>query len=59
MSESQFKPGDVVELKSGGERMTVHEIGANGAVWVNFFDADRQFRSIPMNPDTLQIAAKE
>lgn len=31
-----FKPGDVVKLKSGGERMTVEEIGEYvSCVWFN------------------------
>lgn len=33
----EFKPGDVVQLKSGGETMTVEEVGDDyvSCVWFN------------------------
>lgn len=37
-----FKPGDVVQLKSGGPRMTVESIRAGGRVICEWFTGDRR-----------------
>jgi uncharacterized protein YodC (DUF2158 family) len=49
---AQFKPGDVVQLKSGGPKMTVKNISSNGeivALW--FAGAKQESGSFP--PETL------
>ena len=34
---TQPKPGDVVELKSGGPRMTVDRVDPDGMLWCRWF----------------------
>ena len=41
----EFKAGDVVELKSGGSKMTIESIGMHGQVvkmWCNWFDGPKK-----------------
>jgi len=35
-----FKPGDVVQLKSGGPRMTVYSVAASGTYLCNWFNRE-------------------
>lgn len=47
--QSPFMPGDVVRLKSGGEKMTVSDVskfGTTGAYWFNK-DGNMQGAAIP------------
>jgi len=38
MAQAQtFKVGDVVQLKSGGPKMTISEIQSNGNAWCQWF----------------------
>jgi uncharacterized protein YodC (DUF2158 family) len=39
---SEFKVGDVVELKSGGPRMTVARINHNGRLACEWFDSNKK-----------------
>ena len=58
MSDSEFKTGDVVELKSGGPSMTVHSIEtAKGSRRVRcvWFDDDHKHQKIDFVPETLQL----
>jgi uncharacterized protein YodC (DUF2158 family) len=58
----EFKPGDVVELKSGGPKMTVAKIGpvAMGSskleVWCEWFDGSKKTKDHFM-PASLQISS--
>jgi len=38
MANSSFKPGDVVELRSGSVPMTVSSVGDDGSVICHYFD---------------------
>jgi uncharacterized protein YodC (DUF2158 family) len=63
MSEgTQFKPGDVVQLKSGGPKMTVSaaESSATGKVQYicEWFDADLKRLSAIFTPPVLKLAAE-
>ena len=37
MNEPKWKPGDTVQLKSGGPVMTIRRVGDNGQVVCNWF----------------------
>ena len=57
MAEAQFKKGDVVELKSGGPKMTVTQVGAammtSGiTVWFVWFEGSKKFEDT-FPPETL------
>jgi len=58
MATDTFKPGDVVQLKSGGPKMTVTKVDNNAArkptVWCVWFIGDRK-ESGAFEPSTLQI----
>ena len=41
---SAFEIGDVVQLKSGGQRMTVEEVGQDGFISCVWFDGNRSER---------------
>jgi len=61
MSEvQQFKPGDVVQLKSGGPKMTVSSVESppNGKVQYicEWFDADLKRLSAIFTPPVLMLA---
>jgi uncharacterized protein YodC (DUF2158 family) len=59
---SGFKPGDVVELKSGGPKMTVAKIGPVGlggsklVVWCEWFDGNKKNKD-HFTPESLQISS--
>lgn len=55
---SQFKPGDVVQLKSGGPKMTVHHIHGDGDVTCDWFIGHEQ-RTGTFNHDALQLAEEK
>lgn len=44
---SEFKPGDVVLLKSGGPKMTVDQLGNDtfgyAKVWCDWIDGNKKF----------------
>lgn len=42
---SEFKIGDVVQLKSGGPLMTVCDVGSGGAVECNWFPVNDASKS--------------
>jgi uncharacterized protein YodC (DUF2158 family) len=48
----EFKPGDVVQLRSGGPAMTVDEIDADGEVVCLWF-ASEEVRSATLKPVVL------
>jgi uncharacterized protein YodC (DUF2158 family) len=56
---AEFKPGDVVQLKSGGPKMTVTQVGNDGfghpAVWVVWFGEKNKQEKSTFAPDTLEI----
>jgi uncharacterized protein YodC (DUF2158 family) len=43
MADDQFKPGDVVSLRSGGPRMTIASIDGQNAL-CEWFSDDQQLR---------------
>jgi uncharacterized protein YodC (DUF2158 family) len=51
----QFKPGDVVGLKSGGPQMTVDDIESNGRVKVTWFDDKNQIQNATFAPHMLDV----
>ncbi|MDF4005307.1 DUF2158 domain-containing protein [Luteibacter sp. PPL552] len=51
----QFKPGDRVQLKSGGPIMTVNEIYDNGRVGCEWFDSKEQHQERTFTPETLEL----
>jgi uncharacterized protein YodC (DUF2158 family) len=56
---SEFKPGDVVVLKSGGPKMTVEQIGNNNfdrpTVWCDWFEGNKKV-SDTFPPTSLEHA---
>jgi uncharacterized protein YodC (DUF2158 family) len=59
MSE-EFKAGDVVELKSGGPRMTVSQTGEHAMsgrfmIWCDWFDGKKKV-SDSFPPETLKLS---
>ena len=54
MSDTVFKAGDVVQLKSGGPAMTVGEIRFDGWVSCTWFDGGKD-KSRYFEPELLQI----
>ncbi len=57
MVEKQFKPGDVVTLKSGGIRMTVWFVTDKGEVFLYYYDqltnSIKELKEIPQSVLTL------
>jgi uncharacterized protein YodC (DUF2158 family) len=57
---SEFKPGDVVRLKSGGPKMTVDQIENRGAnkitVWCDWLDGNK--KCTETFPDTSLVIEK-
>jgi uncharacterized protein YodC (DUF2158 family) len=51
---SNFKPGDVVELKSGGPKMTIESIDADGCFCRWFID--KKIECGTFKPETLRLA---
>jgi uncharacterized protein YodC (DUF2158 family) len=37
-----IQPGDVVQLKSGGPKMTVQELQKDGSAWCQWFSGDKK-----------------
>jgi uncharacterized protein YodC (DUF2158 family) len=63
MSDTPFKAGDVVRLKSGGPKMTVTQTGKTAmlgedAVWCVWFDGQKKF-SDTFAPEALEPASHE
>lgn len=56
----QFKPGDVVKLKSGGPAMTVNAVGEQFGggirVWCDWFEGSKKFSS-DFEPSALKHAS--
>lgn len=55
-----IKAGDIVQLKSGGPRMTVSQVGerAHGAgpgAWCEWFDAKSTLQNAVFSPEALQV----
>lgn len=57
MIAQTFKPGDVVELKSGGPKMTVrsYEPQDSAEVTCEWFDKSNDFCTKSFHQDTLRI----
>jgi uncharacterized protein YodC (DUF2158 family) len=53
---AQFKVGDVVQLKSGGPKMTVEEIRGDGLLCCWFAGAEKKFGDFPA--DALETPQK-
>lgn len=54
-----FSPGDVVEMKSGGPKMTVTSVGDNWGqpgVWCEWFDSKAEPQKNVFSPTSLQKA---
>lgn len=55
----QFKPGDVVMLKSGGPKMTVNDVGPDFGgkpkVWCTWFEGPKKFNDA-FEPTSLKPA---
>lgn len=49
---NEFKPGDVVQLKSGGPRMTISKIGADAysipSAWCDWFETKQEKGMFPL-----------
>ncbi len=60
MADNQFKPGDVVSLRSGGPRMTVASVDGQSAVCEWFSDDQhpqtRSFALTSLKHDALNAA---
>ncbi len=56
LSMAQFKPGDVVRLKSGGPSMTVEKIGAEGWIVCNWFAEGKELKTGTFVADALEPA---
>ena len=59
---SEFQPGDVVVLKSGGPKMTVDQTGddslGRAAVWCDWFEGNKKI-SDTFPPTSLEKAKPE
>ena len=53
-----FKAGDVVELKSGGPKMTVAYQHGGGALQCNWFDGSTK-KAGSFNPDMLKLVDQD
>ena len=56
----EIKSGDVVQLKSGGPRMTATQIGERPhgggiGVWCEWFDSKGALQNSVFSPDALQV----
>ena len=54
MTDNQFKPGDVVSLRSGGPRMTIANVNGQGA-FCEWFTDDQQLQSRSFVITSLKI----
>jgi uncharacterized protein YodC (DUF2158 family) len=52
-----FTPGDLVQLKSGGPIMTVHEIAKHG-IWTVWFAYGKRHRDLFVAPSLQPAAAR-
>ena len=50
---AKFKPGDIVQLKSGGPAMTISSFGSGDSYWCEWFKGASKERA-PFNEETLQ-----
>ncbi|TCO71131.1 YodC family protein [Rhodovulum euryhalinum] len=50
---STFKPGDIVQLKSGGPAMTISSSGSGDGYWCEWFKGASKERA-HFNEETLQ-----
>jgi uncharacterized protein YodC (DUF2158 family) len=60
MAEQKFKPGDVVQLKSGGPKMTVTTVDKAYlsnvlSAWVEWFDAKNEPKSNVYAVEALRL----
>lgn len=56
MSDTKFKPGDLVQLKSGGPIMTVHSVDTKDgteAVWCTFFKSGDEMTQVMLHAAEL------
>jgi uncharacterized protein YodC (DUF2158 family) len=53
VADSMFKKGDVVQLASGGPRMTIYRESEAGQLWCEWFDAKGNKQSDEFDPATL------
>lgn len=57
MNDMEFKPGDLVRLKSGGPVMTVSIIETDGLVRCVWFDSEWQLGTNTQNPPMGFVSA--
>lgn len=50
---AQFKVGDVVQLKSGGPKMTVAEVLSDGKLWCQWFIKPNEPKGASFAPEVL------
>ena len=54
----EFKPGELVRLKSGGPDMTVEQVGHDAydrfRVWVAWFNEQKQLQTATFAPEALE-----
>ncbi len=55
MSEQKLKVGDVVQLKSGGPRMTIQAIDSNGMAEVSFYTSTNGLDTKTFPVEALQL----
>jgi len=58
MSAKQFESGDIVQLKSGGPKMTVTRCGKDGEVYCTWFGGSKK-ESAAFPPQTLKLPDPE
>lgn len=58
MTNIQFKPGDVVSLRSGGPRMTIATVDAQGA-FCEWFSDDQQPQSKSFALTSLKLEERQ
>ncbi len=57
MAEEQFKSGDVVQLRSGGPKMTVNDI-VSGRVECMWFSEGNKLENGRFNKEALKLVTK-
>ena len=53
----QFKVGDIVQLKSGGPRMTVESVEATNSLFCVWFDETEQGNSVRVHAFRTEVLA--
>lgn len=53
-----FNKGDIVQLKSGGPKMTVHDYQTHSGHYVVKWFAGSKMETSSVSPDALQLAAE-